>query len=220
MWYDDELVDERIRSALRRDDDADWRDVRRRARRKLAPRALAVGASIALLLAAPAVAFSGQLDHLWAQAEPEKNLYVRAIAECGDGTFTLELDPKQGATVREDGRTLAQVTVSEREIACEGPIRPLKSTPEAAKYTPRHPTQQRDGAAELTCDTNVPLEVAVNPIWRVDSETSEATIAGSTLVVAERGTKRLLASAVVGHDPYSGVKWSHAYWDSNVCVAQ
>lgn len=214
MTYTNESVDERIRSAVPHSNDSNWRDVRRRARRKRAPAALAAGLIIATLVVAPAVAFRSQLDDLWATAEPEKNLYVRAIAECGEGTFTLEMDPKTGGVVRQGGQTLARATMTEREIQCDGRIRGEKSTPDEGIYTG---TDQRSYAAtKLTCETDVPLVIVVNPIWYEDKR----AFSGSVLLVAERGTRRAFASAVLRSDPDTGRNWSAVHWDSDVCSAR
>jgi hypothetical protein len=208
----DDSIDQRIRSLARDDDDSNWRDVRRRARRKAVPTAAAV-IIVAALLAAPAVAFRSHFDDLWATAEPEKNLYVRAIAECGDGSFTLKMDPDDGAVVEQDGETLARATMSVREILCAAPVRAVKSTPDEADYTD---TDRRSYApTELACASNVPLAIGVNPIWFVEG--AVARINGSTLLVAERGTKRLIASAVLRRDPHTGRNWSAIHWDSSVC---
>jgi hypothetical protein len=214
MRYSDDLIDERIRSLAPREDESDWSDVRRRARRQAAPTVLMLGVVVAALLATPAVAFRGQLDDLWAQAEPEKGLYVRAIAECGFGTFTLTMDPAEGAVVEQDGETLARATTTEREIACAGPIRSVKSTPDEARYTA---TDRRSYApTTVTCETTVPLEVGVNPIW----DAGEQRVNGSTIFVAERGTRRMFASAVLRNDPHTSRNWSAAHWDSSVCSAR
>jgi hypothetical protein len=214
MSYPDDLIDERMRSLAPRDGDSDWGDVRRRARRKAAPTLLAAVLIVGALLAAPAVAFRSQLDDLWAEAEPEKGLFVRAIAACGEGRFSLKMDPKVGAIVLQDGETLAQATMTEREIRCAGRIRSVKSTPDEAAYTA---TDRRSYAATIvTCETDVPLEIAVNPIWY----SNERRINGSTLIVAERGTRRLFASAVLRTDPDTGRNWSAAHWDSRACSAR
>jgi hypothetical protein len=218
MTRSDQEVDRRIRALVPGDGEADWDDVRRRARRKAIPTIVAAGLIIGALLAAPAVGFRNQFDDLWADAEPEKNLYVRAIADCGEGTFTLEMDPKVGAVVLQDGETLARATMTERELGCAGRIRSLKSTPDAAAYTA---TDRRSYAATVvTCETEVPLEIGVNPIWYDDRDTGQRRINGSTLLVAERGTLRLFASAILRTDPDTGRNWSAAHWDSRVCSAE
>jgi len=218
MKYTDELLDERIRSVVPQSDDSNWRDVRRRARRKSAPAALAAGLIFAALLAAPAVAFRSQLDDLWADAEPEKNLYVRAIAACGEGAFTLEMDPQRGAVVRQDGRVLARATMTTREIGCDGVVQPVKSTPDEFKYSELD--QKTYAATEVTCETDVPLEIVVNPIWYHNRDTGERRLNGTTVLIAARGTKHSLASAVLRSDPHSGRNWSAAHWDSSVCSAR
>ena len=210
MTLPDEDIDRRIRSMAPSHDDSDWRDVRRRARRKVAPLALAVAAVLAIVLAAPAVAFRGELDDLWTRAEPDKNLYVRAIADCGKGTFTLAMDPTAGASVSQKGETLARATMTEREIGCDATIRELKGTPdEAPRYSGTDSRSYEPHA--VTCSTERPLEIAVNPIW------FENRMVGSTLAVAERGTTHLLASAVLRRDPQTHRNWSAIHWDSRVC---
>lgn len=216
MRYSDDLIDERIRSLAPREDESDWSDVRRRARRKAAPTALMVGVVVAALLATPAVAFRNQLDDLWRQAEPDKNLYVRVIAECGEGAFKLEMDPRRGAVILQNGDTLARATLTEREIGCAGRIRHFKSTPDEARYSG---TDRRSSApTTVTCKTNALLEIGLNPIWYEDG--SGRRINGSTIFVAERGTRRLLASAVLRTDPHTGQNWSAAHWDSSICSAR
>lgn len=213
MTYTNDLVDERIRSAVPDYDDSNWRDVRRRARRKAAPAVLAAGLIIAVLLAAPAVAFRSQLDDLWAQAEPEKNLYVRAVADCGEDTFTLEFDPERGAVVRQDGQTLARASLTGREIDCHGPVRMFKSTPDEFPYHGELDGRS-DAATTVTCATDARLQIVINPIW------FGSKLTGSTLGVAERATKRLIASAVFERDPGDGRNWSRTYWNSAVCSAR
>jgi hypothetical protein len=209
----DELLDERIRSAVPRHDDSDWSDVRRRARRKAAPAALAVAAIITVLLAAPAFALRHQISDLWASAEPERNLYVTAVADCGQGTFTLEFDPESGATVLQDGQTLAHASLSDRQIDCQAPIRQLKGTPDES---PWH--GDLDGttsaATTLTCQTGFDLQVGVNPVWFGNE------IVGSSLLVADRETQRLIASAGFKRDPTTDTRYSDTYWDTRVCSAR
>lgn len=209
----DDLLDERIRSAVPRYDDSNWRDVRRRARRQAAPAALAAAGIVTVLLAAPAFAFRHQIADLWASAEPEKNLYVRAFADCGQGTFTVEFDPTRGATVRQDGQTLARASLTERQIECDAPIRRFKGTPDESPYH-GEPDGVSHDATKVTCATDAALEVAVNPVW-YGSE-----IVGSNLLVAERGTKRLIATAGFKRDPTDGRTYSQAYWDTSVCSAR
>jgi hypothetical protein len=218
MTYTDESLDGRIRSAAPHSDAANWADVRRRARRKRIPAALAVGVVAATLIAAPAVAFRSELDDLWAGAEPDKNLYVRAIAACGQGTFTLEMDPERGAVVRQDGQTLARATMTEREIECDVPIRAFKSIPDEFRYS--DVDQRSYASSKLTCETGAPLDIVVNPIWYHDVETGKNRTNGTTLLVAERGTRRTFASAVLRRDPYNGRNWSAVFWDSSVCSAR
>jgi hypothetical protein len=208
----DELLDERIRAALPRDDDSDWRDVRRRARRKAAPAALALTAVVTALIAAPAFAFRHEIADLWATAEPDRNLYVRAFAPCGEGTFTLEFHPGRGAIVRRGGRTLARVSVSDRQIECDAPIQSSKGTPdENRRYHGELAGPQSEGVS-ITCLTDALLEVGVNPIWY------GSDISGSAIVVAERQTKRAIASASFKRDPFSGRIWANAYWDATRCA--
>lgn len=62
-------------------------------------------------------------------------------------------------------------------------------------------TDRRSYAATVViCETEVPLEIGVNPIWYDDRDTGQRRINGSTLLVAERGTRRLFASAVLRTD--------------------
>jgi hypothetical protein len=208
----DELLDERIRSTVPRYDDSDWGDVRRRARRKAAPAALAAVGIMTVLLAAPAFALRHQIADLWASAEPEKNLYVRAFADCGQGTFTLEFDPERGAVVRQAGQTLARASVTDRQIECDAPIQRFKGTPAESPYH-GEPDGISHAATKVTCVTDVELEVAVNPVW-FGSE-----IVGSNLLVAERGTKRLIATAGFKRGP-DGRNYSQTYWDTRICSAQ
>jgi hypothetical protein len=208
----DELLDKRIRAALPRYDDSDWRDVRRRARRKAAPAALAVSAVVTALIAAPAFAFRHQIADLWATAEPDRNLYVRAFAQCGEGSFTLEFHPERGAIVRQRGRTLARASVSDRQIECDAPIQSFKGTPDESRYYGELAGPRSESVA-ITCRTDALLEVGVNPIWY------RSDISGSAIVVAERQTKRAIASASFKRDPFTGRIWANAYWDATRCAA-
>lgn len=208
----DELLDERIRAALPRYDDSDWRDVRRRARRKAAPAALALTAVVTALIAAPAFAFRHEIADLWATAEPDRNLYVRAFAQCGEGSFTLEFHPKRGAIVRQRGRTLARASVSDRQIECDAPIQSFKGTPDESRYYGELAGPRSESVA-ISCRTDALLEVGVNPIWY------RSDISGSAIVVAERQTKRAIASASFKRDPFTGSVWANAYRDATRCAA-
>jgi hypothetical protein len=221
MTLRDELVDARIRALVDYSDNSNWADVRRRARRKWAPVVVPLALVVLALLAAPAVALRSHLDALWATAEPEKNLYVSATAECGEGTFTVEMDPDHGASVSQDGKALARITTTEREIDCNGPITSDKSSaaePIGPPWTglDRH----RDFAAtQLTCETDRPLEIEIHPIWSTDSKRPDGTI-GSIFVVAERGTSHAFALANLFTDPDDGKSWSKLWWDPSACRAQ
>ena len=115
MTYTDEQIDARIRAAAPHDAGADWNDVRRRARRRRRPLVVAGGAALAIVLAAPALAFRDDLTDLWASAESERNLYVRAFADCGEGSFTLEFDPVEGASIRQGDARLVAASPTERD---------------------------------------------------------------------------------------------------------
>jgi hypothetical protein len=208
----DELLDERIRAALPRDDDSDWRDVRRRARKKAAPAALALTAVVSALIAAPAFAFRHEIADLWARAEPERNLYVRAFAECGEGSFTLEFHPEQGAVVRQGGRTLARASVSDRQIECDASIHSFKGTPDESRRYHGELVGRDSASVAITCRTDALLEVGVNPIWY------RSDITGSAIVVADRQTKRYIAAASFKRDPFTGRIWARASWDATRCA--
>jgi hypothetical protein len=219
MTYSDELVDARIRALVDYPDNSNWADVRRRARRKWAPVTVPLALVAVALLAAPAVGLRSHLDALWATAEPEKNLYVSATVQCGEGPFTVEMDPKQGAAwVSQDSQKLARITTSEREIDCNGPITSDKSSaaePSGPAWTGLD--RERDFAAtKLRCETDRPLEVEVHPIWSDDSKRPDGTI-GSIFVVAERGTSHAFALANLFTDPDDGKNWSKLFWDPSVC---
>jgi hypothetical protein len=209
----DELLDERIRSAVPRYDDSDWRDVRSRARRKAAPAVLAVAGIVTVLLAAPAFAFRHQIADLWASAEPERNLYVRAFADCGEGTFMLAFDPEGGARVLHEGQTLARASLTDRQIECDAPIRHFKGTPDE---NPWHGELEGKSSAATTviCETDVELQVAVNPVWY------RSEIVGSNMLVADRKTRRLIASAGFKRDPTDDRAYSETFWDPRVCSAR
>lgn len=212
MTMTDALLDERIRSAAPRYDDSNWRDVRRRARRKRTPAVLAVGVAIAILVAGPAFALRHRIADLWASAEPAKGLYVRAYADCGEGQFTFEFDPVRGAVVRHDGETLAKASVTDRRIECNAPIHTLKGPPAEDPY--HGELEARSYAATtVTCQTHTALQVAVNPIWDEDGK-----IVGSTMLVAERATRQLIASAVTKEpEPTARPGTSRIYYASGIC---
>lgn len=207
----DELLDARIRSAVPHHDDSNWRDVRRRATRKLAPAALAVVAAIAILLAGPAFALRHQIEDLWTSAEPAKNLYVRAFADCGRGPFTLEFHPVGGAVVRQDGHILASASFTDRQIECDATIQTFKGTPDESRgpdWQPNGPSYQ---PTTVTCETSTDLQVSVNPIWD-----EHGAIVGSAMSVRERATKRLIASAVLQRpDPTAIPGTARVYWSDS-----
>jgi hypothetical protein len=212
MSTTDDLLDERLRLAVPRHDDSDWRDVRRRARRKGAPTAVAAAAIVAILIAGPAFALRHQIEDLWSSAEPAKNLYVLAYADCGQGPFTLVFDPVDGAVVRQGGETLATASVADRRIECDAPIHTFKGTPDEDPYQGGGPWRASYEATTVTCETDAALQVAVNPIW----ERSE--IVGSSLVVAERATRDVIASAVLKEpDPTASPGTARTYFARGVC---
>lgn len=211
MTYTDEEIDARIRAAGPRDADGDWHDVRRRARRRQRPLMIAGAAALAIVLAAPALALRDDLTDLWASAEPERNLYVRAFADCGEGSFTLDFHPAEGASIRQDDATLAAASTSERTIECGAPIRSHKGEPDSSPYR-GDPDKRSYGPVTVECSVDAPLQVAVNPIWE------GTVIRGSTMLVADRRTKRVIASAVLVRDA-KGRNWSRTYWSSRDCTA-
>lgn len=214
MTITDELLDERIRSAVPRNADSNWRDVRRRATRKRAPAALAVGAIIAILVAGPAFALRHQIADLWASAEPTSNLYVRAFADCGQGPFTLEFNPALGAVVRQGRDTLARASVTDRQIECDAPIRTFKGTPDESPYR-GEPGGRSYQATTITCQTDAALHVAVNPIWD-----EHGKIVRSTMLVADRATRQVIASTVLKEpDPTASPGTSRINYASDVCRA-
>lgn len=217
MTHSDELIDERIRAAVPRHDNPNWPDVRRRARRKSTPVAVAAILIVAILVAAPAFAFRSQLDDLWSTAEPEKGVFVQAVADCGVGPFTLEFDPERSAVVRQLGKPLAHASLTEREIDCRAPIRSLKVTPAESPWHGLLDSRSY-GTATVSCAVEGPLRIVVNPIWL--DVAGESPIVGSTLLVAERHTSRSIASAVFKREPGDARNWSRTYWDSRVCSAQ
>jgi hypothetical protein len=206
----DELLDQRIRSAVPSYDDSNWRDVRLRATRRRVPAALAVGAIIAILVGGPAFALRHRIADLWSAAEPAKNLFVRAFADCGEGPFTLEFHPTKGAVVRQDGEILASASLTDRRIECDAPIHTLKGTPDELRgpdWQPRGPSYE---ATTLTCQTSAALRVSVNPIW-------QGTIVGSAMSVSERATGQPIAGAVLKPpDPTAWPGTARVYW-SDIC---
>ncbi len=212
MTITDESLDARIRSAVSPHDDSNWRDVRRRATRKRVPAALAVGAVIAILVAGPAFALRHQIDDLWSSAEPAKNLYVRAFADCGQGSFTLEFHPVRGAVVRQDGDTLASASFTDRQIECDATVHTFKGTPDESRgpdWQPKGPSYE---ATTITCHTSAALQVSVNPIWD-----ENGTIDGSAMSVEERATGKPIASAVLKEpDPTAYPGTARVYW-SDIC---
>jgi hypothetical protein len=219
VTYTDDVLDDRIRSAVPDADDPNWGEVRQRARRKRMPAAVTAAVIVAALIVTPAIAFRSSLDDLWAQAEPEKGHYIHAIAECGEGTFTFEMHPERGAVVRQGGETLARATMTKREIECEAPIRVSKAMDEL-RYAEDGIDRRSYAPTELACAPGSPLEIVVNPIWYHDGDRGESRMNGTNLFVAERGTRRLLASAILRRDPNGSRNWSAVHWDSNVCTAR
>jgi hypothetical protein len=212
MTMTDELLDERIRSTVPRYDNSNWNDVRRRATRKRVPAALAAGTIIAILVAGPAFALRHQIADLWESAEPARNLYVRAFADCGEGPFTVEFNPARGAVVRQDGDVLARASVTDRLIECDAPIRTFQGTPDESPYRGELEARSYE-ATTVTCDTDAALQVAVNPIWD-----EHGKIVGSTMLVAERATKQVIASAVLKKpDPTASPGTSRVNYASAVC---
>jgi hypothetical protein len=213
MTMTDELLDERIRSAVPDYDDSDWRDVRRRAIRKRFPAALAVGAIIAVLVAGSAFALRHQIADLWSSAEPAKGLYVRAFANCGQGPFTLEFHPARGAVVRQGEDTLARASFTDRQIECNAPIHTFKGTPDESPYHGGLEARSYE-ATTVTCQTGAALQVAVNPIWD-----EHGNIVGSTMLVAERATRQTIASAALKEpDPTAYPGTSRIYYAPDVCT--
>lgn len=219
MTYTDGQIDELIRRAAPPMENGSWQDVRRRARRRQRPLAIAGAAGLAIAVAAPALAFRNDLTDLWATAEPERNLYVRAFADCGEGSFTLEFHPREGASVRQGDETLATASRTQRTIQCGAPIQSSKGVPDSSPYR-GEPDKRSYKRVILECVTDAPLQIAVNPIWNSgeDGVEERATISGSTMLVADRRTKRVLASAVLVGDP-QGRNWSRTYWSSSSCQA-
>jgi hypothetical protein len=211
MTMTDELLDERIRSAVPLADDSNWRDVCRRARRKRIPAALALGGAVAVVVAAPAFALRHQISDLWSSAEPAKNLYVRAFADCGNGAFTLEFDPVRGAVVRQNGAVLARASDSDRAIECGATIHSLKGTPDELRgpeWQPRGPSYD---ATTLICDTTGPLRISVNPIWD-----ESGTIVGSAISVSEGPSGQPIAGAVLKvPNPTAYPGTSSVYWSGS-----
>ena len=191
---------------------ANWRDVRRRAVKKRLPAALAVVAIVAILVAGPAFALRHQIVDLWESAEPDKNLYVRAFADCGQGPFTLEFHPVRGAVVRQDGDTLARASFTDRQIECDATIHAVKGTPDENRgpdWQPRGPSYK---ATTITCQTDAALQVSVNPIWD-----EHGTIGGSAISVRERATRKPIAAAALKKpDPTAYPGTSRVSW-SDVC---
>jgi hypothetical protein len=213
MTITDELLDERIRSSVPRLDASDWRDVRRRAIRKRVPAVLAVGVIIAILAAGPAFALRHQIADLWSSAEPAKNLYVRAFADCGRGSFTVEFDPIRGAVARQGADVLASASFTHRQIECDAPIQTFKGTPDEGRYPEGPPKAVSYEATTVRCQIGAALQVAVNPIWD-----EYRKIVGSTMLVAERATRQVIASAVMKKpDPGAHPGTSRIYYATDVC---
>jgi hypothetical protein len=211
----DEFLDARIRSAVPRDDDSNWRDVRRRAMRKRLPAALAAASILAILVAGPAFALRDQIRDLWAGAEPAENLFVKAYADCGQGSFTLEFHPTRGAVVRQNGDVLASASLTDRRIECDARIHTLKGTPDELleafggrrDWRPKGPSYE---PTALSCQTSAALRISVNPIW-------QGTIVGSSIGVYERDTLQPIASASLQPpDPTAWPGTARVYW-SDAC---
>ena len=199
----------RLHAAARWEDDSDWHGVRRLARRRAAPVALAVVVAAAVVLAAPALAFRHQIAGWF--ASPETNHYPWASAACGQAPFSLRFDPSAGATVVAGGKTLATASLDDRQITCAGPIVQHTTTPDESPYTEAGIDRDRASATTVACTGDTPLEVEVNPIYEGDS------IVGSSLLVAQRDTKAIIASAWFKRDPSDGRIWRKVYWSSKAC---
>jgi hypothetical protein len=206
----DDPLRERLHRAALWDDDRDWRDVRRRARRQRAPAVLAAALVLVIVVATPAFAFRHQIAGWWSSASPETNHFVDAFAECGRGAFTLTFDPESGATVEQRGQTLASASFRDRQISCDATIQLREGTPDELNVYRDVLDRSSGKAASVTCATDTPLEVEVHPVW------FENEIVGSGLVVAEHGTRTDIAGALIKRDE-GGRNWSRVYWRSDVC---
>ena len=183
-------------------------------------RALAIGGGIALVaagLAVAAVVLRGNGDggepELSSEPEPEPAPAVRLTASCGEGDFTLEFDGSGAALVRQGAVILARASADVREIECEAPV---AETELSTQESPYHgdlagPSYE---SATIACRTAARLEVSLHPILYRDAPS------GSSLVVDDRRTKRLLAGANFSHDPAEERIWARAYWDEDACVVR
>jgi hypothetical protein len=123
----------------------------------------------------------------------------------------LRFDPSAGATVVADGKTLATASLDDRQITCSAPVVQHTTTPDESPYTEADVDRNRASATTVTCTGDTPLEVEVNPIYWDDS------IVGSSLLVARRDTKAIIAAAWFKRDPSDGRTWKKVYWSSKAC---
>lgn len=210
MTHIDDPLRQRLRRAALWDDDRDWRDVRRRARRQRAPAVLAAALVLVVVVAAPAFAFRHRIADWWSSASPETNHFVDAFAECGRGAFTLTFDPEGGATVQQQGQTLASASFRDRQISCDAKIHLREGTPDELNVYRDVLDRNSGKATSVTCSTDTPLEVEVHPVWY------ENEILGSGLTVAEAETRTDIAGVLIKRDE-TGRNWSRVYWRSEVC---
>ncbi|HEX6702132.1 MAG TPA: hypothetical protein VF101_15495 [Gaiellaceae bacterium] len=206
----DDPLRERLHRAVSWDDDRDWRDVRRRARRQRAPAVLAAALVLVVVVAGPAFAFRHQIADWWSSASPETNHFVDAFAECGRGAFTLTFDPESGATVQRQGQTLAGASFRDRQISCDATIHLRKGTPDELNVYHGVLDRSSGNGTSVTCSTDTPLEIEVHPVW------FENEIVGSGLTVAEAGTRTDIAGVLMKRGE-TGRNWSRVYWSSDVC---
>lgn len=157
------------------------------------------------------VAGEDAVADLWASAEPEKGLFVTAIADCGEGAFVVAFSPDGAAVVRQGRDVLARASVTYRGIDCDAPIRALKSTRDERPWRGGRTAVSYD-AATLRCRTNALLQVAVYPTY----ERNE--IHGSVLLVADRETRQIIASAVLLEpEPTASPGTSRIYYAPDAC---
>jgi hypothetical protein len=205
-------VRKRLEDAARWNDDSDWQEVRRLARRRSAPLALVVVMGAAVVIAAPAFALRHQIS-AWI-ASPETNHYPWIDAHCGRAPFTLQFDPSGETIVRAGNQKLARASVGDRAITCSGQVVGHLTTPDESPYRETNINRRRDGATAtvtVTCSGDLPLAVEVNPVYGDDSVT------GSSLLVADPSTKEIIAGASYQRDPSTGHVWASVGWDSRLC---
>ena len=203
------LVRDRLERAARWDDDSDWQEVRRLARRQSAPLVLAVVTAAAVVIAAPAFALRHQIS-AWI-ASPETNHYPWIDAQCGRGPFALQFNPSGETTVRAGDQTLARASVGDRAITCSGQVVGHLTTPDESPYKETLVNRRRDRAATVTCSGDLRLAIQVNPVYEGDN------VIGSALFVADANTKEILAGASYQRDSSTGHVWASVAWDSRVC---